>query len=605
MPSSTAQAGKTGERQPGSPSQFEPQRRYGPAFVALLMAASYLLHMSSLRFGFVWDDHYFVVQNPHLSSWRYLPVYFTQHIWSHVSNVPGNLYRPLFLVWMRLNRMVSGLEPAGWHLTTVLMHVVVIGLVYLLARTLLRSQAAALFAGLLFAFHPVHVEAVAWVCGVAESLGAALFLGSFLSYLAQVRTSRRVWQICSLALFSFALLVKETSAALPLVILSYELTLGKSARGSAALLRDRLLEISKRIAPFLGLLGIYFIGRSLALGGLAHTGNNISLLASLRAWPWFLCRYALLLLWPINLGPLYDPVYITRWTDACFVVPILILLTSSGALWWWRKHTGSRFVLFCTLWFLMTLAPALAASSLASPSEQFHDRYLYLPSVAFVMLMGAVFRTLLQTRSSTARIAVPIAGALWCVILALATHNQLRYWENDRLLFERANTVAPRNELGITNLVNELMKTREYGRALRLSEGAIAFNPGSARAFGSAGAAAFYTGDYSAAERYYSRAIQIDPSQMRYFQYLGLTRIRMDNNAGAVQALTRALALAPQQAGLHYSLGSALAKLNRWHDASEQFRQELNLDSTNQTVIQALHDAEAHENLETRYDGPQ
>lgn len=605
MPFSTAQAGKTGDRQPGSPSQFEPQRRYGPALVALLMGASYLLHMPSLRFGFVWDDHYFVAQNPHLSSWRYLPVYFTQQIWSHVSNVPGNLYRPLFLVWMRLNRMVSGLEPAGWHLTTVLMHVAVIGLVYLLARSLLRNQAAALFTSLLFAFHPVHVEAVAWVCGVAESLGGALFLGAFLSYLAKARTGRRAWEIGSLALFSFALLAKETSAALPLVILSYELTLGESARGSAALLRDRIRAISKRIAPFLGLLGVYLIGRSFALGGLAHTGSNISLLASLRAWPWFLCRYALLLLWPVNLGPLYDPVYITRWTEARFVVPVLILLALSGALWWWTKRTGSPFVLFCTLWFLMTLAPALAASSLASPSEQFHDRYLYLPSVAFVMLMGAVFRMLLQSRSSTARIAVRIAGALWCATLALATLHQLRYWENDRVLFERANTVAPRNELGVTNLVNELMKTREYRRALRLSEGAIAFNPGSAPALGSAAAAAFYTGDYAAAERYYSGAIQIDSSQVRYFQYLGLTRIRMDNNAGAAQALARALALAPQQAGLHYSLGSAFAKLNRWHEASEQFRQELGLDSTNQTVIHALHDAEAHENLKTRYDGPQ
>ena len=129
---------------------------------AILLLVTFLVYIPTLRFQFVYDDMHQVVGNSHIQSWTYLPDYFTKHVWSQSESYNVRYYRPLFLVWLRLNHALFGLEPAYWHLATVAAHALATLLVYVLVRSLLCEWTTALLAALFFGLHPVHVEVAAW-----------------------------------------------------------------------------------------------------------------------------------------------------------------------------------------------------------------------------------------------------------------------------------------------------------------------------------------------------------------------------------------------------------------------------------------------------------
>ena len=95
-----------------------------------------------------------------------------------IPHVSGNYYRPLFLLWFRLNHAMFGLDPKGWHLTTVLCHVAATLWCLSWFAGLAASPWIAFSAATLFALHPVHMESVAWVSGVTDPLLAIFLIGA-------------------------------------------------------------------------------------------------------------------------------------------------------------------------------------------------------------------------------------------------------------------------------------------------------------------------------------------------------------------------------------------------------------------------------------------
>jgi len=201
-----------------------------PAFV---VAITFIGYMGTLRYDFVYDDEYVIVQNPSIQSWAALPRFFTEHLWFFKFSM-SNYYRPIFLVWLALNHTLFGLDPVGYHLTTVLAHVTVTLLVFHLARRLTGDLGAAAIASLLFGLHPAHIEGVAWICGVSEPLMAMFLLGSFLCYLRYRDTNigrRKLWFVASLGLATLAVFEKETAVILPALIFAYEVIFRRSDGG--------------------------------------------------------------------------------------------------------------------------------------------------------------------------------------------------------------------------------------------------------------------------------------------------------------------------------------------------------------------------------------
>jgi len=156
---------------------LSPRAFWIAAFV--LMVCVIAIYSPALNFQFVLDDHRFI-GDPRVQSAGYVWEYFTSYVWAQVSGGPSSFYRPLFVLWLRLNFILSEMSPWGWHLLSIAKHLSVAILLGLLVWKLLKNQTVALVAGTLFALHPAHTESVAWVTVPDPLMCIALIVGLLL-----------------------------------------------------------------------------------------------------------------------------------------------------------------------------------------------------------------------------------------------------------------------------------------------------------------------------------------------------------------------------------------------------------------------------------------
>ncbi len=118
-----------------------------------LVAAVFVVYAPTLDYQFIVDDHFFT-SDPRVQTSGHVWEYFTDYVWAEYDGGPATFYRPLFILWTRLNFILCGLSPWGWHLLSIAKHVLVAVLLGMLAWKLLRDRFAALIAATLFALHP-------------------------------------------------------------------------------------------------------------------------------------------------------------------------------------------------------------------------------------------------------------------------------------------------------------------------------------------------------------------------------------------------------------------------------------------------------------------
>ena len=255
---------------------------------------TFAVWLPTIRFGFVYDDRGQILDNPQLRSWRYLSQYFREHTWAHVTWMPASFYRPLFVTWLRINYAIFATGARGWHLSSILMHVLATALVFALAMMLLRDRKVALIASMIFGLHPVHCESVAWLSGSTDVLATVLVLASICCFLCS--TKNRRWWWVSIALYAIALLAKEV-AIVGLVAVLIWTFFSEDVRTP---------RFAIRAGPFLGVTVIYLLLRQVVLGKLIAKACAISFGETAQSMPSIAVFYAKHLLWPTRLSGFYD-----------------------------------------------------------------------------------------------------------------------------------------------------------------------------------------------------------------------------------------------------------------------------------------------------------
>ncbi len=573
-----------------SKSKAYPHR--APLLAALILLATWLAFAPTRHFNFAYDDFVIIVLNARVHSVHFLKSYFTQQVWAGARPGAGNLYRPFFMTWLLANYRMFGLSPAGWHVTTVLVHLLATLLVYIVASKLLPGNPIpALVAMAIFGLHPIHVEAVAWISGVTEPFASCFFLGSFLCFLKfQEQTSRHfAWLTGSLLLFAGALCSKETTIVLPAIIAWYSFcfTREENEAGTRTWIKSTLLLL----IPYAILVLIYLAIRNTVLHGFAHRMSAIPLGTSILAVPWAIYFYVSQLFIPAGLGPFYDVDFGNVISVAGLLLPCLVLAGLVGGVVWWTRKSKSYLVLFLSGWFLLTLMPSLGVFLIMSRYEGVHDRYLYLPSVAFAILVGYAWGKIFPSTKLTLQAAL---GAVLLSGLMFATRHQTEYWKNDLTLFTRACAVAPNNSLAKLNLSAELVRRNEFSEALKLAQEVIQQDPTLGTSFSLAGKCEFFLGDYAAAETYYRRSLVLEAPEPADLYFLALSEIKLGQYAEGLQVLRDGLSAWPASPLYHYAMGLAYAGMRDWPEAAKQYRLEIAEHPESSTAVPALADAEAH-----------
>jgi len=566
----------------------------------LVCAATALVYLATLWFGFVYDDVLQVFKSPALHEWRYLPQYFSSHVLAAIHpGAGGNYYRPLLLLWLRLNYVLFGPEPAGWHATTVLCHMLATFLVFQLAVRLSRDRLMAFETALLFGITPSHIESVAWISGVSDPLMTCFLLGSLLMFL-EWRSGRRFGAaIWSLALFACALLSKETAVVLPALIFAAEIA--RPTDGSCSRTVAKILGGLRKCAGFVVVTIGYFGVRLRALQGWSHPEIQLTWKQVLLTWPGVIWFYARHLIWPVGLSEFYPLEYVSNFTARGVVMPLAWLCVCAGAMALTvsliRDRSRKKIGGFAIALMTIPLLPVLDLRAL-TPGDVVHDRYLYLPSAGFALLVGLLIGEVAGRvcevdgwRGVDSKIRVRLAAVVASMVvitMAALTISQQMQWASDILLYTRGLQSAPANLNVRDNLANALMGANQPERAIPLYLEVLERNPLFWRSNYNLGYAYYKSGNFAGAEEYLGRAIKIDPNDADEYIYLAITELQLKNMSGAVENARRAIALNPHARGYHWVAGMAYEGAGNITLAAAEFRTEVAEHPDNAAAVAAL-----------------
>jgi len=467
-----------------------------PASVAL---AAVLVTSGSLGNGFALDDVPLVRDNPALASLSSVPRLLVSPYWPTPGEHYG-LYRPLTVVSLAVNRALTGPSPLGFHLVNVLLHAGVSVLAWYALRRAGTHYGTALLGGLIFAVHPIHVEAVANVAGRAELLAAAAALAAWLAH-------GRGWRWGAAALYLGAVLSKESTIAAPLLFAADDATRGAKAR-----------TLPSRLGPYVAAALAALVLRGMALGSHQAAEATIALdnpAAAAGAGPriltalWVQVRYLALCVWPRHLSSDYsfDAIPVVRsLADPRALAGIAFVAATAFALVWGGKRSAPV-ARGAWIW----VAFMLASSNVLFPSGTLMgERLAYLPSLGFCLIVGHAGAAL-GGRIPKARSVVVAAAALAVAALSVRAWARVPAWKD--------------------NLTLATTDVATYPRSAKLQAGAGIFLEEAGRD--------------AEAETHLRRAVEIDPTYAQMHYNLGVLLARRGAADEAAEHFRRAIELVP------------------------------------------------------------
>jgi hypothetical protein len=434
--------------------------------LAIATLLTVIAYSNALHGKFVYDDAAQIADNPYIQQDQHFWKAMTSDVWAFKGN-PGeaksNYWRPAFVGWLILNYKLFGADTTGWHILSILAHLLVTLLAYRVLLGLgLRPMVCAIVTWM-FATHPIHVQSVTWISGVTDVLVTGFLFGSFLCYLALRKRSLWFYWAGAILLYFAALFSKEIAVTFPALIFFSELILNQSASPKVA-----VKPAFQRSLPFLAAAAIFLLLHYQVLHGFqmtVPTGPSFS--EMLLTIPSVMLFYIRQTLFPFSLSPFHGlrPVTVNQLGLMNFVLP-LIILTALGYLIYKLARRRVE-VQLGLIWFLLPLAPALNTRIFLAET-QVQDRYLYLPLFGALIMIAAGLVTLaervLPTRAPAFQPAASVVGLLISIGFAVLTRMYNPVWNDDLTLFEYAARFDPSSSSANSQLANE------YQRAGRLPE---------------------------------------------------------------------------------------------------------------------------------------
>ena len=529
------------------------RRWLAPAAVVLL---AIVVNLNVLENGFVYDDGSQILQNPWLRN-ASISSMFTRNVWGFIGpRGASNYYRPLMhLVNLGCYRLFR-FHPWGYHLLSLLVHAGCTLLVLLIARKIGFSETIAFWGALLFALHPIHTEAVAWIAANTELIYTFLVLLAFLQYLK----GSRGWPPF---LLFVGLLMKETAIVLIPLIGAWELYNTRDLTWG-----PRLKAVAAVLAPYAIPLVVYFPMRIHALHGMTMVANAFVISLEQQFYTTFalLGQYLWKLLDPLPFNIFYVFHETTSPSDPQFLRGFAATLAVIGLGWLlWRR--GSRLWLAVFL-ILVPLLPVLWIQHIGQ--NVFTERYLYLPSVGVCWLVAA-----LLDRTPRWIAYAPVAGVLGGLLAswyAVTTFNRNYEWHDDITLYEKTLIVSPESTLIRGNLANTYLLGNNLERALPHFRRVARDKPLEAIYQVNLGIALGRMGRYGEARQVLERARLLQPDMPTAWTNLGLISEMEGKLDEAEMEYRTALKLDPVNSDAHQNLGALLVGKGQFEEAELHFR---------------------------------
>jgi tetratricopeptide (TPR) repeat protein len=550
-----------------------------PALIALVTLAAFEPTLHN-QFVTGWDDNRNLLDNPH-----YRGLGGPQLHWMFTAFHVGH-YMPLTWMTLGLDYVIWGMQPAGYHLTSLLLHAASAVLLYFVAARLLAAALPAVAqqsptalalsaaaAALVFALHPLRVESVAWATERRDVLSGFFYLSATLTYLAfcQREARRWGWYATSLALFACALLSKSIAVSLPVVLLILDAYPLRRVGASAGWSSSRAWRVYFEKLPFFVLAGAMSAVAFQALFQIRNMAplSQIGLGERLAISAYSLGFYLWKTLAPVQLSPLYELTgVINPWAPTYLLSYLVVGAITALAISLRRRVPG---LAAAWLAYIVILLPVLGIFQ--NGPQISADRYTYLACVGWALLAAGGLLTWWR------RAPLVAAGLVAGILLALGTltWNQVPVWHEPETLWRHAIAVGPRSPVARNNLGVALASRKKLAEAIIQYQEAARLKPNYAEAHYNWGVTLADQGKLAEAISHYQEALRLRPDYADAHNNWGVALARQGQFAEAVTHFERAVRLRPDHAEAYNNWGLALADQRQFADAIERYQQAIRL----------------------------
>ena len=532
-----------------------------------LLLVTLLIYAPVNFYEFVnYDDVAFITANPMV-----LPGLSAEGLQWAFGTSGVDYWRPLSWMSHMLDVELFALDAGAHHAVSLLLHATNALLLFLVLRRMSGHLWPSAFVAALFAWHPLHVESVAWIAERKDVLCAFFWFLTMWAYAwyAEAPSWRRYGLV--VGCFVLGLMSKPMIITLPFVLLL--LDVWPLRRWQPQFMRSTLGEpadsgLRARPAASLGRLVLEklpLLALALAISAATYAAaDKIGSVSSLVEFPLAdriinaLTAYATYLgkmVWPVDLAVIYP---VQQWGKSQ-LISMTFLLVALTALAVWQTRS-KPYLLVGWLWFLGTLVPVIGL--VHAGAQSFADRYTYLPLIGiFIMVAWGMSDLLSAWRQRTTFLKVTALVALaGCLAV---TGRQLTYWENSYTLFRHALAITPNHPLPVSLLGSALVEQGRMQEALPLLQKSLRMAPESRDACLCLGWCHLQLGNHE---------------QARYYTVMGLRLCKIPVQAAhTVSLFIQAAGAKLDDPETRYDLAAVMAAAGRMTNALEQYGEVLRL----------------------------
>ncbi|MHB8834566.1 MAG: tetratricopeptide repeat protein [Candidatus Methylomirabilia bacterium] len=561
---------------------------------ALLVVLCLVIFVPGLPNEFVWDDEQYLTRNPAVAGGL-----TEQNLqWALTTFHAGN-WHPLTWLSHQVDVEVFGMNPAGHHLTSLLLHCANAILFFLAFRRMTGSFWGSALVAALFAVHPLHVESVAWAAERKDVLSTLPWLLALIAWIGWCRKPRPGKYVAVVSLYALSLSAKQMPVTFPFLLLLLDWwPLGRFVPGR------RLRTIVEKL-PLLALAAAACAVAYIAQSGFGAVGGA-PLEARLANAVISYCSYIGKALWPTHLALLYP---FPLEPPALLPTSLAVTALTAASIFVLRARRNRPFLAVGWFWFLGTLVPVIGIVQIGN--QALADRYTYVPLTGlFIMAIWGIDSLTVDHGRRTPWIAS--ATIILVALLAVTSGAQVRTWHDPVSAFGNAIRAREKNHIAHYNLGVYYHDHGDDRLAIEHFRAAIAIWPGDAMAHNnlalileSEGKVAEAIGELWAATRadpdlaqsHYNlgrlladsgerfiaqatleRALKLLPAYPEAHARLGELLARQGLTREALPHFLEAVRLSPETALYRSDLGAALAELGRLEEAVESLQEALRLD---------------------------
>ncbi|MDY6862339.1 MAG: tetratricopeptide repeat protein [Thermodesulfobacteriota bacterium] len=491
----------------------------------------------------------------------------------------GGTYQPLREFAYAVDYSLWEKNPFGYHIQNLFWYILTCISIYfvfiiLLDKTSFLKQNLyphknfyALSAALIFALHPLHVEAVVWLSGRKFVLLSFFYFLSFYFYCrfsSISKGSARIgYYLAALIAYYLALCSQPMAITFPLIILCYDLCFFKKFNG-----KELLHRIALYFPFWIPMLIIvhYFIFKA---GTSLHSYPYGSFTKTAFVMNLIMVLYIVKLFFPFNLSSRYGFPPAESFFDAPYFLSLIAnIIILTGIAMSVKKMREGRFILFFSLWYGINLLPT---SNIVPISTQMADRYIYLSSFALSFFLILFVSKLVHNVRLQKTILFSIL-----IFFGVLTFKQNEVWSNSISLWGHSSRTYP-NEISFLNLGVAYYKKGLYDKSLEQYKNSIIYGTDNFKAYFNIGLIFDKLKNYKEALIYFNKANEIKPDSYEPYESIGLIFFKKGEYDTAIEYLKKGILLSPDVASLRNNYGSALQVKGLFDAAAGQFKTSIKL----------------------------